>query len=290
MFGYVNVLRDDLKVRDYMNFRAYYCGLCRAIGKSFSQAARLGLSYDMTFLAVLLSALSDSPSEYKTGPCLTHPVSKRCSVVNDPAVDYAANASVILYYSKMKDDWHDEHSLVALMGIIAYAGSYKKASRKYPELSEKIKSLLKDLSCLEEQGSNDIDLAADCFAKITGELFSPDFIGENKRPAAWLGYNIGRWIYVIDAFSDMEKDLKKKSYNPFLVGFDGNDMEGYKKQLAKNLSVSLTFTLENAVSGFDLMKIYKNEEILKNVLYLSLKTKQDEILGATASDQDKDVY
>lgn len=290
MFGYVNVLRDDLKVRDYMNFRAYYCGLCRAIGKSFSQAARLGLSYDMTFLAVLLSALSDSPSEYKTGPCLTHPVSKRCSVVNDPAVDYAANASVILYYSKMKDDWHDEHSLVALMGIIAYAGSYKKASRKYPELSEKIKSLLKDLSCLEEQGSNDIDLAADCFAKITGELFSPNFIGENKRPAAWLGYNIGRWIYVIDAFSDMEKDFKKKSYNPFLVGFDGNDMEGYKKQLAKNLSVSLTFTLENAVSGFDLMKIYKNEEILKNILYLSLKTKQDEILGAPASDQDKDVY
>lgn len=290
MFGYVNVLRDDLKVRDYMNFRAYYCGLCRAIGKSFSQAARLGLSYDMTFLAVLLSALSDSPSEYKTGPCLTHPVSKRCSVVNDPAVDYAAHASVILYYSKMKDDWHDEHSLAALAGIIAYAGSYKKASRKYPELSEKIKSLLKDLSCLEEQGSNDIDLAADCFAKITGELFSPDFIGENKRPAAWLGYNIGRWIYVIDAFSDMEKDFKKKSYNPFLVGFDGNDMEGYKKQLAKNLSVSLTFTLENAVSGFDLMKIYKNEEILKNVLYLSLKTKQDEILGAPASDQDKDVY
>ncbi|MBP3359666.1 MAG: hypothetical protein J6N52_02330 [Clostridia bacterium] len=283
MFGYVNVLRDDLKVRDYMNFRAYYCGLCRAIGKSFSQTARLGLSYDMTFLAVLLSALSDSPSEYKTGPCLTHPLGKRCSVINDPAVDYAANASVILYYSKMKDDWHDEHSLTALLGIIAYAGSYKKASRNYPELSEKIKSLLDDLSSLEEQRSNDIDLAADCFAKITGELFSPDFTGENKRPAAWLGYNIGRWIYVIDAFSDMEKDFRKKSYNPFLIGFDGKDMESYKKQLAKNLSVSLTFTLENAVSGFDLMKIYKNGEILKNVLYLSLKTRQDEILGADSA-------
>jgi len=279
MFGYVNVLKDDLKVRDYMMFRSYYCGLCKALGKTCSQSSRLGLSYDMTFLAVLLSSISDRACEIGTAPCLMHPFTKRTYVKNDPAIDYAANASALLYYSKMKDDWKDDKSLKALFGLLIYRKSYKKASKRYPRLSESIKQHLKKLSSLEAQNVTDIDRTADCFAKITEELFSPDFTGENKRPAAWLGYNIGRWIYVMDAFSDLDKDIKKKNYNPFLPNTDIKDYDKYKQNLADRLSVSLTFTLENAVSGFNLLKLYKNEEILKNILYLSLKSKQDKILN-----------
>ena len=279
MFGYVNVLKDDLKVRDYMMFRSYYCGLCKALGKTCSQSSRLGLSYDMTFLAVLLSSISDRACEIGTAPCLMHPFTKRTYVKNDPAIDYAANASALLYYSKMKDDWKDDKSLKALFGLLIYKKSYKKASKRYPKLSESIKQHLKKLSSLEAQNVTDIDRTADCFAKITEELFSPDFTGENKRPAAWLGYNIGRWIYVMDAFSDLDKDIKKKNYNPFLPNTDVEDYDKYKQKLANRLSVSLTFTLENAVSGFNLLKLYKNEEILKNILYLSLKSKQDKILN-----------
>ncbi len=279
MFGYVNVLKDDLKVRDYMMFRSYYCGLCKALGKTCSQSSRLGLSYDMTFLAVLLSSISDRACEIGTAPCLMHPFTKRTYVKNDPAIDYAANASALLYYSKMKDDWKDDKSLKALFGLLIYRKSYKKASKRYPRLSESIKQYLKKLSSLEAQNVTDIDRTADCFAKITEELFSPDFTGENKRPAAWLGYNIGRWIYVMDAFSDLDKDIKKKNYNPFLPNTDIKDYDKYKQNLADRLSVSLTFTLENAVSGFNLLKLYKNEEILKNILYLSLKSKQDKILN-----------
>ncbi len=279
MFGYVNVLRDELKVKDYMMFRSYYCGLCHALGKTCSQSARLGLSYDMTFLALLLSSLSPEEAKTKEAVCMAHPFAKRKYVVQDKATDYAANASSILYYNKMKDDWHDDRSLKALFGMIIYRRAYKKAFSRHPELAKSIKEKLSELTALEKQGTSEIDLVADCFARITEELFSPDFIGENKRPAAWLGYNIGRWIYVIDAFSDIEKDLKKKSYNPFLAGTKLDDTEKYKRELAARLDESLTFTLENAVSGYNLLKIYKNEEIIKNILLLSLKAKQDSILG-----------
>lgn len=286
MFGYVNVFRDDLKVRDYMNFKAYYCGLCRSIGKNCSQLARFGLSYDMTFLAILLSSLSPESSEYKKAPCIAHPLRKCTSIINDKAVDYAADMSVILFYCKMKDDWHDERSIAALSAMAAFRRAYKKASAKHPELTKKIMQHLSDLSELEKQSCADTDLTADCFAKITEALFSPDFIGdENRRPAAWLGYNIGRWIYLIDAYADIDKDLKKKSYNPFLSGFDGKNISEYKKKLSGRLSTSLTFTLENATSGLDLMKIYKNEDIIKNILYLSLKIKQEQILGNSTEKQ-----
>lgn len=280
MFGYVNVLRDELKVKDYMLFRSYYCGLCHALGKNCSQSSRLGLSYDMTFLAILLSALSKDEIKLKDSMCAAHPFTKRKTIIKNSATDYAANASSILYFNKMKDDWKDDRSIKALLGMVIYAHAYKKASRRYPELSKSIKEKLKELSSLEKQGTSEIDLVADCFARITEDLFSPDFIGEeNRRPAAWLGYNIGRWIYVIDAFSDIEKDLKKKSYNPFLAGAKFDDLEKYKKDLALRLDGSLTFTLENATSGYNLLKLYKNEEIIKNILFLSLKSKQDSILG-----------
>lgn len=277
MFGYVNVYADELKVRHYKDFKAYYCGLCRAVGKRCSQIARLGLSYDMTFLAIVLSSLSNDKTEYKTGPCIAHPITKRTSVISDRDVDYAADASVILFYLKLSDDWHDDKSLIALASMALFCRAYKKACKRLPELAEKIKKHLSDLSKLEKEGCGDIDICADCFAKITEELFSPDFTESNKRQAAWLGYNIGRWIYVIDALSDMEKDFKKKKFNPYLSGFSG-DIKKHITHTAENAAAPLTFTLENASSAFELMKIYKNKEIIENILYISLPMKQDMII------------
>ena len=139
MFGYVNVLRDELKVKDYMMFRSYYCGLCHALGKKCSQSARLGLSYDMTFLALLLSSLSPENAKTKESVCMAHPLTKRSYVTDDAATEYAANASCLLYYNKMKDDWHDDRSLKALFGMIIYRRAYKKAFSRYPELAKSIK-------------------------------------------------------------------------------------------------------------------------------------------------------
>lgn len=281
MFGYVNVYRDELKVKDYLNFRAYYCGLCHAMGKRCSQTSRLGLSYDMTFLAVLLSSMSPRKPVYKEKPCMAHPFHKRKFIISDPCIDYAADASAILYYCKLKDDLMDEHSIKALIGCMGFYGAYKKAAKRLPELAKVIKTNLDALSELEKRNSSDIDMCADCFARITEKLFSPDFAKDNKRPAAWLGYNIGRWIYIIDAFADIEKDYKHKSFNPFLSEYKDMDIAEHKNQLKKNLEITLTFTLENAASAFELMKICKNGEILKNILYESLKLKQDTILNKT---------
>lgn len=124
MFGYVNVYQDELKVWQYKRFRAYYCGLCRAIGRLGSQAARLGLSYDMTFLAILLSALDPAPSETEQKACAAHPFHKRENVVRDAAVDYAAHMSILLMYLKFYDDWKDDKSIKALLLM----GLYRRLS------------------------------------------------------------------------------------------------------------------------------------------------------------------
>lgn len=281
MFGYVNIYKNELKIKDYNVFRAYYCGLCRAVGKR-NQTARLALSYDMTFLAILLSALSDEKTEFKQLRCAAHPFHKRPSVVRDRAVEYAADMSVLLDYLKLKDDAADDRSIKAFIGMMFFRYSVKKLMKKYPRESSEIISQLEQLSQLEKQNSPSCDETADCFAKILGVLFTPDFITDEntRRTLEWLGYNTGRWIYILDAAADYEKDLKKKSYNPLLA--DGRAADEIKKELFS----TLTYTLANAASAYELLDIKKNDEILRNIIYIGLKNKQDSILCGREQDNE----
>ncbi|MCX7714488.1 MAG: DUF5685 family protein [Clostridia bacterium] len=283
MFGYVNICESELKVGEYRRFRAYYCGLCKAIGKRASQLARCGLSYDMTFLALVLSAVNDENTVFDRETCFVHPIQKRLTAKPDEVLDYVAYMSVLLVYLKFADDWHDERSIKALLGMGAYFRAKEKAKRIYTEEYNEIKKLLANLSMLERKKSDDIDAAADCFAKILKILAVPKFIKDSntRRILAWLGYNTGRWIYIIDAVNDIEKDIKKRNYNPILMKYPvGNyTLSEYKKLVAEKLEITLTFTLDNIASSYELLHIYRNDEILRNIIYLGLKMKQDFILG-----------
>ena len=271
MFGYVTICRETLSEADFDTFRAYYCGLCREIGKRCSQSARLGLSYDITFLAITLSSLTDDGAE-TTHRCAVKGFKKHTCVENDKAVAYAADMGVLLTYLKLLDDWNDERSVKARLEMALFRRAVKKAKKRYPLIYEDIKSRLDDLSALEKAKCGSVDETADCFAKILETLFTPEFITDEaqRRALAWLGYNIGRWIYIIDAYNDIEKDKKQNNYNPFLCreSIDRTEVEE-----------SLTFTLENAASAYNLLKIKRNGAIMDNIMFDALKMKQKAILG-----------
>ena len=277
MFGYVTVCKDCMSDTDYDMFAAYYCGLCVATGKECSQLSRLGLSYDITFLAIVLSALEEKKADVTEGRCLAHPSKRKLRVINDRAVDYAANMGVLLMYLKLLDDWQDERSLKSIPGRFALYGGMKKARKRFPEQYKGIERQLKRLSECEKNNAR-VDEAADCFAKILEILFTPDFITDEteRKILAWFGYNIGRWIYVIDAYNDIEKDFESGSYNPFLAEItDISD----KKAIAERLSTTLTLNLDTAASAYELLKVYKNDGIIRHVVYTSLYMKQKKILG-----------
>lgn len=280
MFGYIKPCKGQLGESDFEIFNAYYCGLCKAMGKKCSQPSRLGLSYDVTFLAMVLSSVTDLECCIKTEACIAHPFKKKKCVKNDIAVDYSASAGVMLSYLKLADDWHDDKSIKALFGMAVMYSGVRRARKKYSEVYKYIKVCLDELSVLEKQNCADIDRTADCFAKILQKLFVPDFIAgtEARRILDWFGYNIGRWIFVLDAINDLEKDYKSKSYNPFLADFNGEDISQYRNKKAKELEVSLTFTLENAASSFELLKVHKNKEVLYKIIYDSLRIRQMAVL------------
>ncbi len=278
MFGYVTVEKNRLTEEEYNTYTAYYCGLCKATGRYASQPSRLGLSYDITFLAIVLSAVSFDFSESRCERCIAHPLKKRDCIKNDPAVDYAAAMGVLLNYLKLADDWHDDRSIKALAAMAALFPGWLRIKRRYPPQLTLIKKQLGILSGLERSRCASVDEAADAFAKILEALFTPDFIKNEscRRALAWFGYNLGRWIYIIDAFNDLERDLGSGSYNPFIEsGFRD------KSACAAEIELSLTFTLENIASAFELMDFKQNKTIVGKMVYTTLKHKQKMILSGS---------
>lgn len=269
MFGYVTFYRDELKIKDYDKFRAYYCGLCKQLGKSFNQLVRLGLSYDFTFLALMLDSLDSGKTHFGIGSCFKHLGKKRMIAKENKAVKYAADMSVIFMYYKLLDDVCDERSLISAIAMIPYWFAYRKAKRTHCRKVAVIKEKLSELTALEKAKCDNIDMVAHCFASVMEELFD---VGSDDLKR--FGYNIGRFIYIADAANDYENDVKKKKYNPYLYAFPNADTDSVLQSAGKSMLTTLAMASQN----YENLKIKKNKELLDNIIYMGLRKQMDDIM------------
>lgn len=275
MFGYVNICLSSITEEDKKLYSSYYCGLCKAIAKK-SQLMRLGLNNDLTFLSVLLSAVCQKQPEFlNDSRCLMHGFKKHNELVMNEVLDYTSDMNILLVYLKILDDAADDRS-VSKRGISSlFRNTAEKIMKKYPKTSEVIMDELKRLSELEENKCEVLDEVSDCFAKLLEAIFVPDFVTEEstRRILSWIGYNLGRWIYIIDAYEDFQKDKLKNRYNPLIY---------YKSEDLKNeIYNSMTYTLANIANAYDLLDIKRNDTLVRNILYAGLPMKQESIFNKT---------
>ena len=274
MFGYVNICAGCISEEDKKLYGSYYCGLCKEIGKK-SQMLRMGLSNDLTFLAILLSGVTEkTPEILENKACVLHHIKKHSEIKSDMILEYAADMNILMTYFKLCDDINDDKKLSSILIKPVFSKKIRDIGKKYDKKVLTIEEKLKKLYTLEKEKCSDIDRVSDCFAKILEELFSPEFISDNEtiRILKWMGYNVGRWIYMIDAYNDIEKDKKSNSYNPFLC------MDSINTKLVYE---SLTYTLNNIANAYDLLKIYRNDSLIRNILYQGLSHKQDSVFKLT---------
>ena len=111
MFGYVRPEKELLLMRDFTRYRSIYCGLCKTIKERYGNLQRSIVTYDMTFLAALLLSLSEKDSEIVQEGCILNPINKKAISKNHPALDFAADASIVLAYFSALDNVRDEKPL-----------------------------------------------------------------------------------------------------------------------------------------------------------------------------------
>ena len=274
MFGYIRPLECELKVREQAEYRGYYCGLCKGIGARYGQLERLTLSYDCAFLAVLLSAISGGTG-FSRGNCGPRCYRGKRAIANaSPALDYAADMNVLLAWYQAADDAADEHSLKAFSARLAFSHAYRKATKRYPELDRAIRENTKRLHALEAEQIASTDEPSDTFGKTLSAviLHAPMLPSSERQAAEWMFYNLGRWIYLIDAWDDREKDAKSGNYNPFLI-------TGMEPERARFL---LNITLNEVSKAYDLLNFEQPSGLLDNIVRLGLDSVQRRVFGEAA--------
>lgn len=264
MFGYVHILKEELKVKEYNVFRAYYCGLCKTLKKEYGFFARLGLNYDSVFLALLLSSITGDAVTCCGERCIANPVSKRPVIQTERCLSYSAGVMLILACLKIEDNIRDEKSIKDMASYILLWRTRRKLMKKHGTLYQECKSYIRTLSALEQKSCDSIDEVAHTFAELTEKLFVPDFIKDDttKRILGHMGYLLGRFIYMLDAYEDVDKDKKKQCYNPYSVS--------NAKPTAESFISSMTFTLSTLANDYELLHIKCNKSILDNIIYLGL--------------------
>ena len=276
MFGYVSVDKPEMKIRDYNTFKALYCGLCKTIRREYGQAARLLLNYDCTMLYVLAAAVSERPTEYRQELCPTSKLKKKTYALDEGA-ELAAAVNMLLAYGNLEDDARDEGGVKAKAAMKLYAGVYEKAQQRYPRLAEQIARSLERLALLERSGGDDMDRVADVFADMLGFIFAA--AGQEKRILYKMGYNIGRWIYIADAYADVEKDLKSGSYNAFIVKYGPEKAADKYANIAEDARFAMNASIAGAGEAYDLLRVVKHKAILDNIVYRGLYKKTESILA-----------
>ena len=283
MFGYIVPEKPEMKIKEYEQFRAYYCGVCRSIGRRHGQLERFTLNYDSAFLAVLLSAVAGERIKVKKIRCAAHPLQKRHVVTGSGIVDYASDINVLLAYYNLKDKRTDGRAVIPAAAMLLLRRAFRKLRKKYADKCGIIEKRLDELAELEKARCASMDMAAEPFAKLMEEVtaYGP-LCGDVKTEKAlrWIGYNLGKWIYLIDAYDDLERDIKEKNYNPLIYQYNyaNKDIIEFKKEICGKVRFNLTYSLNEISWAYELLDAKANKGILENIIYLGMLGKTEKIL------------
>lgn len=275
MFGYIKPLEPELKVRQLRLYKAVYCGLCKTAGRKISIFSRFFLSYDYTFFAIVHMLLSNTNYTLTQKRCGFHLFSKTEVVDDNPSLTLSAAIFSILTYHKLLDTVKDEGFFKSLGArlLLPVAGHMRKkaVASGFCEADFIISDCLEEISALEKKKDTTVDEVSDIFGKMLGHLLKLDIQDSEKETAYTVGFETGKFIYCADAFDDLFRDEKMRTFNPYLNEYKTSEIA------AKEIYSGIKTLLRGTDEAADLLSAKRESlvpcsrrllEIVQNILYL----------------------
>lgn len=275
MFGYITINAPELKIRDYQTYHSFYCGMCRSLKKKYGRFGQLALNYDLTFLAMLQTGLYEQPEEVDRRFCALHPT-RKMEVCSNLAVEYAADMTMLLAYFQYLDHWEDDGNAAYLAEAAVLRKKVRKLSGQYPRQFGAVVRYVKLLRLAQQKGESDLDVIAGLTGTMLGEIFvmQEDEWSDTLRKT---GFFLGKFIYLMDAYEDLEKDEKKGSYNPLSFWKEKEPFDEWCRSI-------LTYMMADCCREFERLPILLHVDILRNILYSGVWTKFDQITQKRAKE------
>ena len=268
MFGYININQKIMTEENKKAYQAYYCGLCRRLKSNCGTKGQVLLDYDMTFLVVLLTGLYELSDESSEITCALHPT-KRRTVWTNEATDYAADMNVILAYHNLIDDWKDDKAYSKKAFAKMLDKDYTRIMQKYPRQVKAIEEYIRRTEEVERARETNLDAVAGLTGEMLGEVFcwKEDEWAEEMRT---LGFYMGKFIYIMDAYEDYAVDMRKGAYNPLVYMNREKDQD-----LDTLVRLLLTSMMAECAKSFERLPILLHADILRNVLYSGVWSKYE---------------
>ena len=258
MFGYIIVNKAELKFKEFDIYHSYYCGLCQVLKERYGALGQMSLSYDMTFLLMLLTELYEPETRVAHCKCIAHPFEKH-ETRSNILTEYIADMNVLFTCYKCQDDWEDEKKFIPMVYGRMLEGRSKKQQERYGQKVSTIRLLMQKFTEAEKSGTADIDTMAGLFGEIMAQIVV-------CREDEWseilgrFGFFLGKFIYLMDAYEDVEEDIRKGTYNPLKKLYEEPDFEEKCKTI-------LMMMMSECCKEFEKLPIVDNVDILRNILY-----------------------
>lgn len=291
MFGYVKPDKPELKIKDYETYKAIYCSLCRTLGKEYGLLARFLLTYDAAFYALIKkSVLQAKPDCAYKGVCRFNPL-KKCNYIDtDSYLKDAAALTVIMFYYKVLDNINDGKPLKRLASRLVYPYikiKFNKAVKKYSKYNDIIKISTDEQARIENEKTDSIDIAAHPTAVSLQKIFSYGIKDETqKRIVERIGYCLGRWVYLMDAFDDLENDIKAGAYNPFALKYklDKSFLTGDNKAIEDDIIKSIRLTANETGLALELLDKNCYKPLIENIIFDGMEAELMKIIKKKRGD------
>lgn len=277
MFGYIKPNQSELKVSELEVYKSVYCGLCKSLGKHYGAMSRLTLSYDFTFLAILILGLKESCDGFDKKRCPLNPLKKKLCVNPSDDLSFVSAVAMIMLYYKLKDDIFDKSFFKRIplyFMLPTFSRVRKKAKKAFPEVNEKVGEMIKKQIIIEKQ-QLDVEKYSEPTSVCLGQIL--EMVTENEQQKKVLyrvGFLTGRFIYLIDAVDDLKKDIKNKEFNPFKQQF----LEDEKNTIKKATEL-INITLGDLALSYQLLDFNRYKGILDNIIYLGLNQTKQNVLN-----------
>ncbi|MFP3155240.1 DUF5685 family protein [Lachnospiraceae bacterium ZAX-1] len=258
MFGYIIVNKPEMKFKEFDLYQSYYCGLCQTLRRQYGKIGQMTLSYDLTFLTLLLTSLYETDTKSDVCKCIAHPLQKHPYRENRFSA-YAADMNLLLSYYQCMDDWIDERKYLKRAMAFFLKGKMGEITKCYPQKAEIVATMLEQIHKCEQGQEDNIDLVAGYFGQIMGEIFAVQN-DEWESKLRHIGFFLGKYIYLMDAYEDIEKDRKTGNYNPLRKLYQTQKFEPECERI-------LTMMMAECSKVFEKLPIVENIEILRNILY-----------------------
>ncbi len=281
MFGYVIPDKMNMFMKDYYNYKAYYCGLCKRIGIDCGQLMRISTNYDMVFFDMFCHAVMEVSPKYHDEPCILSP-KKKTVVKGDELTDKVVDINTLLMYYKLLDDKLDSKKAdiaKSLARSLVVSGKYKKAKKNFPELDNLFASEYERLRDMEKQGTFSIDMLADPFANMLSQSVKSVLGDKCSSDIENMFYYLGKWVYIIDAVDDVEKDFKNKEFNPFFVGYNYQNQDKFFEDKGKELEFLLMSSYNAIKNAYKNIELKFNEGAITNILWYGILMRTQDVLG-----------